>query len=212
MTENTDRKADPRGWSTRAGTIKPDSLTRIDGKEGYRAVVVNAEGKENIVEAYGEKNIAKLNAAVESGKPMVFRGPIYMSGGQSHLMINHTTPQGEPKPQREPKPEPTAEEKAAREAEKAAAKAAAAEARAEAKTQREASRVAVEAGSVEIGGVVKKDGVEQTINHIGATFEKDGKPMAFAYFGELGAEMAKRAAEAEAAAEANPEEDLDPTP
>lgn len=74
-------------------------------------------------------------------------------------------------------------------------------------TERNASRVQVEAGSVGIGDTVEKDGVKQEVNHIGDTYEKDGKQVAYAYFGELGAEMAAKAAAA--AAEAKEE---DPSP
>lgn len=85
---------------------------------------------------------------------------------------------------------------------------AAKQARAEAKAKRDASRVEVEAGTVGIGDTVEKDGVKQEVNHIGATYEKGGKQMAYAYFGELGAEMAAKEAEKAAAKEA--EEDPSP--
>lgn len=85
---------------------------------------------------------------------------------------------------------------------------AAKQARAEAKAKRDASRVEVEAGTVGIGDTVEKDGVKQEVNHIGATYEKGGKQMAYAYFGELGAEMAAK--EAEKAASKDAEEDPSP--
>jgi len=106
--------------------------------------------------------------------------------------------------------------KEAREADKAAAQKtpeeieAAKKVRAEAKAARDASRVEVEAGSVGIGGTVEdKSGAKQEVNHIGATYEKDGQQKAYAYFGELGAKMAADAAEKAAAAEAK---DEDPSP
>lgn len=202
MTEKTEGKGKgAQNWSTRAGTIKADSVTAIEGKDALRATVVNGEGKESTVEAYGQKNMDALNAAAESGKPHVFRGPFYMKGGESHLMINMV------KEQAEPKAEMTEEEKAARAEERK-------QANAEAKASRDASRVMVDAGSVEIGGKIEKDGKSQEINHIGAAFEKDGKSVAYAYFGEVGAEMAAKAAEAEAKAaeKAAAEEDMAPTP
>jgi hypothetical protein len=85
---------------------------------------------------------------------------------------------------------------------------AAKQARAEAKAKRDASRVEVEAGTVGIGDTVEKDGVKQEVNHLGATYEKGGKQMAYAYFGELGAEMAAK--EAEKAASKDAEEDPSP--
>lgn len=85
---------------------------------------------------------------------------------------------------------------------------AAKQARAEAKAKRDASRVEVEAGSVGIGDSVEKDGASHEVNHIGATYEKGGKQMAYAYFGELGAEMAAK--EAEKAASKDAEEDPSP--
>ncbi|MEP3670900.1 MAG: hypothetical protein ABJN42_29745 [Roseibium sp.] len=93
------------------------------------------------------------------------------------------------------KAELTEEEKAAKEAEK--------KARFEA---RDASRVMVDADSVAIGDKVKKDDAEHEVNHIGNSFEKDGKNVAYAYFGDLGAEMAAKAAEKEA------EKEVDDTP
>lgn len=85
---------------------------------------------------------------------------------------------------------------------------AAKQARAEAKAKRDASRVEVEAGTVGIGDSVEKDGASHEVNHIGATYEKGGKQMAYAYFGELGAEMAAK--EAEKAASKDAEEDPSP--
>lgn len=85
---------------------------------------------------------------------------------------------------------------------------AAKQARAEAKAKRDASRVEVEAGTVGIGDSVEKDGAPHEVNHIGATYEKGGKQMAYAYFGELGAEMAAK--EAEKAASKDAEEDPSP--
>ncbi len=70
--------------------------------------------------------------------------------------------------------------------------------------ERNASRVLVDADSVDLGGEVDKDGTKQVVNHIGAAFEKDGKNVAYAYFGDLGAEMADKAAEAEKEEEAAP--------
>lgn len=82
---------------------------------------------------------------------------------------------------------------------------AAKQARAEAKMTRDASRVEVEAGSVGIGDSVEKDGVKQEVNHLGATYEKDGKQMAYAYFGKIGAELAAKEAEKAAAKDAGDE-------
>ncbi len=104
--------------------------------------------------------------------------------------------------------------KGSREAEKAE-KAAAAEktpeeieaakqARAEAKAKRDASRVEVEAGSVGIGDTVEKNGAKHEVNHIGDTYEKGGKQMAYAYFGDLGAELAAKAAEKAKEEDASP--------
>ena len=199
MTENSKGKGD-RPWSTRAGTIKAGSVAPIEGKDGLTAIVVNKDNAEHVIEAYGEKNKAKLEAAAESGKPFVFRGPMYMKGTESRVMVNHAVEQGAPKP-------------APTEAEKAAAKEERAAAGKERAAQRDASRVMIETGSVAIGDTVEKDGEKHEVNHIGASYEKDGKSVAYAYFGELGAEMAAKAAEdAAKEAEAAAEEDASPTP
>lgn len=92
------------------------------------------------------------------------------------------------------KVEKTAEEIEAAKAERAAANKARA-------AERNASRVLVDAGSVALGDTVEKDGAKVEVNHIGGSFEKEGKDVAYAYFGDLGAEMAEKAA-AEAAKEA----------
>lgn len=200
MTENKSAKKGPANWSTRAGTIKEGSVQPIEGKEALRALVVNKEGAESIVEAYGDKAKAKLMAAAESGKPHIFRGDFYMKEKVSHLLISHVAEQGAPKASASAeKPEMTEAEKAERAAAREASKAA-----------RDASRVLVDSGSVEIGGTVEKDGVKHEVNHIGATYERDGKSVAYAYFGEVGAEMAARAAEEAKAPEA--EEDASPAP
>lgn len=81
---------------------------------------------------------------------------------------------------------------------------AAKQARAEAKTKRDASRVEVEAGSVGIGDTVEKNGAKHEVNHIGETYEKGGKQMAYAYFGDLGAELAAKAAEKAKEEDASP--------
>lgn len=109
--------------------------------------------------------------------------------------------------------------KEARTADKAAAqkspeeleadKAARAEANKARASERDKSRVLVEAGSVGIGDTVEKDGAKHEVNHLGDSYEKDGKQVAYAYFGDLGAEMAAKAAEKAAAAEAK---DEDPSP
>lgn len=81
---------------------------------------------------------------------------------------------------------------------------AAKQARAEAKAKRDASRVEVEAGSVGIGDTVEKNGAKHEVNHIGETYEKGGKQMAYAYFGDLGAELAAKAAEKAKEEDASP--------
>ncbi|MCE6958820.1 hypothetical protein LAZ40_07125 [Cereibacter sphaeroides] len=88
-------------------------------------------------------------------------------------------------------------------------KAARAEANRVRAAERDQSRVLVDAGSVAVGGSVEKDGVKQDVAFIGASFEKDGKTVAYAYFGELGADMAAKAAAKEAEKEA--EEDAAPS-
>jgi len=71
--------------------------------------------------------------------------------------------------------------------------------------ERDKSRVLVEAGTVGIGDTVTaKDGSKQEVNHLGDTYEKDGKQVAYAYFGALGAEMAAKAAEKAAEEDASP--------
>lgn len=93
------------------------------------------------------------------------------------------------KPAKADKPAKTPEEVEADKAARAAANA-------ERAQKRDASRVLVDAGSVDVGGTVEKDGATVEVNHIGDTFNKDGKDVAYAYFGDLGAEMAEKAAAA----------------
>jgi hypothetical protein len=189
MSDNKPEKKSDRDWSTRVGTVKAGSVETFQtkGKEdALRAVVVNSDGKESIVEAFSEAAKEKLKAAAATEKPMVFRGPAYFTEGNvPHVMIATVAPQGEPKAAAEQKsPEETEADKTARtEANKART------------TERNASRVQVEAGSVGVGDTVEKDGVKHEVNHIGETYEKEGKQVAYAYFGELGAEMAAKAAE-----------------
>lgn len=64
--------------------------------------------------------------------------------------------------------------------------------------ERDKFRVAVDAGSVNVGDTVEKDGEQHEVLHMGSNFDLNGQPLAYAYFGELGAEMAAKAAEAEA--------------
>lgn len=198
MTDQKPEKKSDRDWSTRVGTVKAGSVETFQtkGKEdALRAIVVNADGKESIIEAFSEAAQEKLKAAAASDKPMVFRGPAYFTEGNvPHVMIATVSPQGEPKAAAEQKsPEQTEADKAARaEANKARA------------AERNASRVQVDAGSVAIGDTVEKDGVKHEVNHIGDTYEKDGKPVAYAYFGDLGAEMAAKAAEKAKEEDASP--------
>jgi hypothetical protein len=198
MTDQKPEKKSDRDWSTRVGTVKAGSIETFktkNGEDALRALVVNAEGKESIIEAFSEQAQEKLNAAAASDKPMVFRGPAYFTEGNvPHVMIATVSPQGEPKA---PAAEKTPEEIEA-----------AKQARAEATAKRDASRVEVEAGTVGIGDSVEKDGASHEVNHIGATYEKGGKQMAYAYFGELGAEMAAK--EAGKAASKDAEEDPSP--
>lgn len=198
MTDQKPEKTNDRDWSTRVGTVKAGSMETFKtkgGEDALRAIVVNAEGKESIVEAFSAAAQEKLNAAAASDKPMVFRGPAYFTEGNvPHVMIATVKPQGEPKA--------PAAEKSPEEVE------AAKQARAEAKAKRDASRVEVEAGSVGIGDTVEKDGASHEVNHVGATYEKGGKQMAYAYFGEIGAELAAK--EAEKAAPKEVEEDPSP--
>lgn len=199
MTENNPKKESKksREYSVRVGTVKAGTIETFKNKrdeDALRAIVVNADGKESIVEAHG-KAMDKLREAAESDKPMVFGGNTYFTAGNvPHLLIATVSPQGEPKA---PAAEKTPEEIEA-----------AKQARAEAKAKRDASRVEVEAGSVGIGDSVEKDGASHEVNHIGTTYEKGGKQMAYAYFGELGAEMAAK--EAEKAASKDAEEDPSP--
>lgn len=192
--QKTDKKND-RDWSTRVGTVKAGSVEEFTSKGGeaaLRAMVVSAEGKESIVEAFGAPAQEKLKAAAASDKPMVFRGPAYFTEGNvPHVMIATVSPQGEPKA-----------EKSAEELE--ADKAARAEANKARAAERDKSRVAVEAGSVAIGGTVEKDGAKQEVNYVGETFERDGKSMAYAYFGDLGLELAQKAAKKVAEEDASP--------
>jgi hypothetical protein len=90
-----------------------------------------------------------------------------------------------------------AERLAAKEQASAETKDARAQANRERAAKRNDSRVVVEAGSIALGDKVEKDGESHEVNHIGSTFENDGKQVAYAYFGELGAELAAKAAEAE---------------
>ena len=196
MTDQKPEKKSDRDWSTRVGTVKAGSVETFQtkGKEdALRAIVVNADGKESIIEAFSEAAQEKLKAAAASDKPMVFRGPAYFTEGNvPHVMIATVSPQGEPKAAAEQKsPEEIEADKAAR---------------AEAKAARDASRVEVEAGTVGIGDTVEdKSGAKQVVNHIGATYESNGQQKAYAYFGKLGAKMAADAAEKAAAAEAKDE-------
>lgn len=199
MTDQKPEKKGDRDWSTRVGTVKAGSIETFKtkgGEDALRALVVNAEGKDSIIEAFSDQAKEKLNAAADSDKPMVFRGPAYFTEGNvPHVMIATVSPQGEPKA--------PAAEKTPEEIEAAKQK------RAEAKAARDASRVEVEAGTVGIGDTVEKNGAKQEVNHLGATYEKGGKQMAYAYFGELGAEMAAK--EAEKAASKDAEEDASPS-
>jgi hypothetical protein len=69
--------------------------------------------------------------------------------------------------------------------------------------ERDASRVAIDAGSVNVGDTVEKDGVQHEVLHIGSNFDLNGRALAYAYFGDLGAEMAAKAAAKDAEAEAD---------
>jgi len=198
MTDNKPEKKDDRAWSTRAGTVKAGSVETFQTKEkkdALRAIVVKADGKESIVEAFSDAAQEKLKAAAASDKPMVFRGPAYFTEGNvPHVMIATVSPQGEPKAAAEQKDPAQVE----------ADKAARAEANQARAAERNASRVQVDAGSVAIGGSVEKDGVKHEVNHIGDAYEKDGKQVSYAYFGDLGAEMAAKAAEKAAEEDASP--------
>jgi hypothetical protein len=199
MTDQKPEKKSDRDWSTRVGTVKAGSMETFKtkgGEDALRAIVVNAEGKESIVEAFGAPAQEKLRAAADADKPMVFRGPAYFTEGNvPHVMIATVSAQAEPKAEA---PAKSAEEV---EADKAA-RAEAAKARA---AERDKSRVLVEAGTVGIGDTVTaKDGSKQEVNHLGDTYEKDGKQVAYAYFGALGAEMAAKAAEKAAEEDASP--------
>ncbi|MCW3782975.1 hypothetical protein [Defluviimonas salinarum] len=186
MAEKPEGKKDDRDWSTRVGVIKAGSLETFktkDDKDALRALVVNAEGKESIVEAFSEAAQTKLKEVAGSDKPHVFRGPAYFTQGNvAHVMVATVREQGEPTAKKSPE-------------ELEAAKAGRAEAGRARAADRDASRVLVEAGSVDLGGKVEKDGASHEVNFIGATFDKDGKSFAYAYFGQMGAEMAERAAE-----------------
>jgi hypothetical protein len=192
MTDQKTEKKTERDWSTRVGTVKPGSMEGFKtkgGEDALRAIVVNADGKESIVEAFGAPAQEKLKAAADAGKPMVFRGPAYFTEGNvPHVMIATVSAQAEPKAE--------APAKSAEEIE--ADKAARAEANKARANERDKFRVLMEAGTVEIGDTVEKDGVKHEVNHLGDTYEKNGKQVAYAYFGELGAELAaKKAAEAD---------------
>ena len=195
MTDQKPEKKSDRDWSTRVGTVKKGSIetfTTKGGDEALRAIVVNAEGKESIVEAFGAPAQEKLRAAADADKPMVFRGPAYFTEGNvPHLMVATVAAQGEPKA-----------EKSADEL--AADKAARAEANKARATERDKSRVAVEAGSISVGGTVEKDGAKHEVNFVGESFERNGKSMAYAYFGDLGLELAQKAAKKVTEEDASP--------
>ena len=101
MTDQKPEKKSDRDWSTRVGTVKAGSIetfTTKGGEEALRAIVVNAEGKESIVEAFGAPAQEKLRAAADANKPMVFRGPAYFTEGNvPHVMIATVSAQAEPK-------------------------------------------------------------------------------------------------------------------
>lgn len=195
MTDQKNEKKSDRDWSTRVGTIKTGSVeefTTKGGEAALRALVVNAEGKESIVEAFGAPAQEKLKAAADAGTAMVFRGPAYFTEGNvPHLMVATVSAQAEPKA-------------AKSEAEVEADKAARAEANKARAVERDKSRVAVDAGSVVIGGTVEKDGAKHEVNYVGETFQRGDKAMAYAYFGELGAELAQKAAKKVAEEDASP--------
>lgn len=198
MTDQKPEKKSDRDWSTRVGTVKAGSIETFKtkgGEDALRALVVNAEGKESIVEAYGAPAQEKLRAAADADKPMVFRGPAYFTEGNvPHVMIATVSAQAEPK----------AEAPAKSADEVAADKAARAEANRARASERDKSRVLVEAGTVGIGDTVEKDGVKHEVNHLGDAYEKDGKQVAYAYFGDLGAELAAKAAEKDKEEDASP--------
>jgi hypothetical protein len=196
MTDQKPEKKGDRDWSTRVGTVKAGSIETFKtkgGEDALRALVVNAEGKESIIEAFSDQAKEKLNAAADSDKPLVFRGPAYFTEGNvPHVMIATVAPQGEPKA---PAAEKTPEEIEA-----------AKKARADATAERNKHRTAVEAGTVGIGDEVEVGGVKQAVTHVGKEFEKDGKPTQYIYVGEFGAKM-----EADNAAK-SADKDADPSP
>lgn len=157
-----EKNTENREWSTRVGTIKAGSVepfkTKAD-KDALRAIVVNAEGKENIVEAFTEAAQAKLNAAVEKGGEFVFRGPAYFSAGnESHVMIATVSERGEPRAKASA--EQTDEEKAAR-----------AEASRAATAERDKTRVPVVVGSVGEGDSLTVGDQSVTVTGLGRAWK-----------------------------------------
>lgn len=158
-----DEKKNDRDWSTRVGTIKSvEEFKDKQGGDALRAIVVNAEGKESIVEGFGEKGVAKIREAEASDKPMVFRGPAYFTQGNvAHVMVMQVKVQGEPKAKAEKK-ELTEEEKAAK-----------AEAARAAAVERDATRVPVIEGSVAEGETVSVNGSDVSVTSLGRAWELD---------------------------------------
>ena len=158
-----EKKSDTRDWSTRVGTIKSvEEFKDSKGGDALRAIVVNAEGKESIVEGFGEKGIAKIREAEASDKPMVFRGPAYFTKGNiAHVILQMVKPQAEPGAKAEKKA-PTEEEKAAR-----------AEAGRASALERDATRVPVVQGAVSEGDSMTVNGSDVTVTKLGAAWDLD---------------------------------------
>jgi len=200
-TENKpDEKKADQPWGGLKGVVVKGSITEVEkGVEGKVAYTKDGEDKEMRVVAYTQnKNaVESLKAAEASGAEMTLRGPWFGRGESLHLAVKQVIDPAAPKAEKPAKPELSDEEKAAKAAERAEKTAARAE-----------FRVLVDADTVSLGDTVKKGDVDQEVNHIGDTFEQDGKSVAYAYFGDLGAEMA---AKAEAKAAEKEAEDSSPS-
>lgn len=155
-----DNKKD-REWSTRTGVIKEGSIDTeyktAGGKEGHRAVIVNAEGAEHFVVAFNDNQKKRLAEAAASEKPMVLRGPAFFEAGNvANVMVNTVAELGAPRE----KKELTEEEKAGK----------AARAK-EAAIERDKTRLPVIEGTVEENGTVSVDGTDVKVTGLGQAWE-----------------------------------------
>lgn len=79
-------------WGSVEGVVQKDSLVKDD--KGVAAVVLGNNGASLKIKGYGEKFSAMVEAAADSGQPVIFRGHILGSGKNNsvHLSIKTEGP------------------------------------------------------------------------------------------------------------------------